>query len=177
MPMFICRWQNGDFSAVSARSRVDAIALLDEVGNAEECELFTVRNFVVHFKLRKEAEDLDEVVPVELEGFGEDTEDMLCKRVYPIYDKASTEATEDWPDEGTEIPQEKQEAAWKRVNDALITERNREWGMKKPVLSDDPQAAHLQELGNFPKSVVERAVREHRRRQIVEMPPKTDKIQ
>ena len=32
MPLFICRWQNGDFSAVSAASRKDANALLDEVG-------------------------------------------------------------------------------------------------------------------------------------------------
>ena len=43
MPLFICRWQNGDFSAVSASSKAAAIELLDEVGNAENCELFTMK--------------------------------------------------------------------------------------------------------------------------------------
>ena len=33
MPLFICRWQDGDFSAVSAASRDEAMELLDEVGN------------------------------------------------------------------------------------------------------------------------------------------------
>jgi hypothetical protein len=45
MPLFICRWQNGDFSAVSASSKKDAIELLDEVGNAETCELCWFHGF------------------------------------------------------------------------------------------------------------------------------------
>jgi hypothetical protein len=88
MPLFICRWQNGDFSAVHARSREDAIILLDEVGNAEQCELFAVRDFMVHFHLHDEVTDLEEMIPVELEGFGEDTFDMLCDRLYPVYQQA-----------------------------------------------------------------------------------------
>jgi hypothetical protein len=58
MPLFICRWQNGDFSAVSASSKIDAIELLDEVGNAETCELFTMKNFMMHFRLKQEAHAL-----------------------------------------------------------------------------------------------------------------------
>ncbi len=54
MPLFICRWQNGDFSAVSAASKKDTIELLDEVGNAETCELFTMKIFMVHFRLKQE---------------------------------------------------------------------------------------------------------------------------
>ena len=42
--MFICRWQNGDFSAVSAASRDEAMELLDEAGNADVADLFTVKN-------------------------------------------------------------------------------------------------------------------------------------
>jgi hypothetical protein len=53
MPLFICRWQNGDFSAVAAASMKAAIELLDEVGNAETCELFTMKNFTVHFRLKQ----------------------------------------------------------------------------------------------------------------------------
>ena len=53
MPLYICRWQNGDFSAVSAASKTDVIELLDEVGNAEVCELFTVKKIMVHFSLKQ----------------------------------------------------------------------------------------------------------------------------
>ena len=35
MPVYICRWPNGDFSIVSAVNKQRAIELLDEVGNAE----------------------------------------------------------------------------------------------------------------------------------------------
>jgi hypothetical protein len=84
MPLYICRWQNGDFSAVSASSRAEAIELLDEVGNAEVCELFAVKNFMVHFRLKEKTDELDDFVPVELEGFGEGTEDILCNHVYPF---------------------------------------------------------------------------------------------
>jgi hypothetical protein len=75
MPIYLCRWQNGDFSAVSASSKNDAIVLLDEVGNAEVCELFTMKNFMVHFRLKQETDEIDEIIPVELEGFGEETVD------------------------------------------------------------------------------------------------------
>jgi hypothetical protein len=63
MPLFICRWQNGDFSAVSASSKRDAIELLDEVGNAEVCELFTMKNFMVHFRLKQEVDEVDDFCP------------------------------------------------------------------------------------------------------------------
>jgi hypothetical protein len=98
MPVYICRWQNGDFSAVSASSRAEAIELLDEVGNAEVCELFAVKNFMVHFRLKDEADDVGEMAPVELEGFGEGTEGVLCDRVYPVYAKVAMDAVESWTD-------------------------------------------------------------------------------
>jgi hypothetical protein len=84
MPLFTCRWQNGDFSAVSAASRDEAMELLDEVGNADVADLFTVKNFMVHFQLKTEADNMEEPVPVELEGFGDGTYEMLCERVYPF---------------------------------------------------------------------------------------------
>jgi hypothetical protein len=87
MPLFICRWQNGDFSAVSAASRDEAMELLDEVGNADVADLFTAKNFMMHFHLKTEAESVEDAVPVELEGFGDKTYEMLCERVYPVYCK------------------------------------------------------------------------------------------
>jgi hypothetical protein len=176
MPLFICRWQNGDFSAVSARSRDDAIILLDEVGNAEEGELFTVKDFMVHFHLNDEATDLEEMIPVELEGFGEDTHDMLCDRVYPVYSQAIIRAEDGCP-EDEEVPQETVDAALKDVNDALTTERWRQWGTKEPEISDDPEAARLQMVvHNFPRAAAERVVKTHHR-EIVQMPPSTGEVQ
>lgn len=176
MPLFICRWQNGDFSAVSAASRDEAMELLDEVGNADVADVFTVRNFMVHFQLKEEADDVEELVPVELEGFGEETYDILRQRVYPVYSKASDEADEDWPATG-EVPKEKRDAALKVLNEALVTERMRKWASKKPKFSDDPDVAELQKQGDVPKRVAEKAVKERRRRAIVEMPPHSDEVQ
>src|SRR6266566_8647460 len=85
MPLFICRWQNGEFSAVSASSRAEALELLDEIGNADVADVFTAKRFMVHFHLKKQIENAEDPVPVDLEGFGEETYDTLCDRVYPVY--------------------------------------------------------------------------------------------
>ena len=73
MPRFICRWQNGDFSAVSASSREEAWNCSDEVGNADVADLFTAKRLMVHFQLKKQVDSLEEPMPVDLEGFGEET--------------------------------------------------------------------------------------------------------
>jgi hypothetical protein len=93
MPLFICRWQNGDFSAVGASSKEVAIDLLDEVANAEEGELFTVKDFMVYFRLKKEVSSIEGELPVELEGFGEKTYASLFERIYPVYERLLSEAT------------------------------------------------------------------------------------
>ena len=176
MSLYICRWQNGDFSAVSASSRAEAIELLDEVGNAEVCELFAVKNFMVHFRLKEETDEIDDFVPVELEGFGEGTEDILCDRVYPVYFKAAITEGEDWPD-NEEVSPRKVDATLRSLNEALIKERTRQWGSKEPQISDDPEAAHLQKVGHdIPKTVAERVVKEHRHRKLLDMPPGSNKV-
>ena len=73
MPLYICRWRNGSFSAVNARSRKHAILLLSEIGNAEACELFPVTDFMVHFRLKDEADNIEGASPVELQEFGGET--------------------------------------------------------------------------------------------------------
>jgi len=72
MPVFMCRWPNGDFSFVSARSKSEAIETLDEIANV-------VEDFMVHFRLEEDG-------TFELEGFGEETEEVIWKE-YPILDK------------------------------------------------------------------------------------------
>jgi hypothetical protein len=176
MPLFICRWQNGDFSVVNAASRDEAMELLDEVGNADVAALFTAKNFMAHFQLKTEIDNAEDGMPVELEGFGEETFEMICRRIYPVYDKASSSVIDDLPTSG-DVPKEKRDAALKTLNDALITERMREWDSKKPKLSDDPEVAELQQHADVPRPMAEQAVKERRRRAVTEMPSKSDKVQ
>ena len=147
MSLFICRWQDGDFSAVSAASRDEAMELLDEVGNADVADLFTVKNFMVHFQLKTEADNMEEPVPVELEGFGESTHEMLCERVYPVYSKVSGKVVDDLPTTG-EMPKEKRDAALKTLNEALVTERMRKRD------SRNPRSPTTQMLPNFRRRAI-----------------------
>src|SRR5260370_7719904 len=107
MPLFICRWQNGDCSAVSASSREEAMELLDEVGNADVAEVFTAKRFMVHFQLKKRVDSVEEPVPVDLEGFGQETYDTLCERVYPVYSKASMRV-HNTPPPNNDVPKQEQ---------------------------------------------------------------------
>jgi hypothetical protein len=43
MPLYLCRWPNGDCSVVWARNREDAIGELDQVGNAKGYPLIPFR--------------------------------------------------------------------------------------------------------------------------------------
>ncbi len=79
MPVFMCRWSNGDCSFVSARNKSKAIEALDEIANAEGCPLSVVEDFMVHFHL-------DDDGTLQSEGFGEGTENTIWKD-YPILDE------------------------------------------------------------------------------------------
>ncbi len=176
MPLFICRWQNGDFSAVSAVSREEAMELLDEVGNADVAELFTTKRFMVHFQLKKQVDNVEEPVPVDLDGFGDETYEMLCDRVYLVYSKASIMVHDDWPTSG-DVPKGKYDTALKMLEEALMTERMRNWDSKTAELSDDPEVAELQKRADVPRPMAEQAVKERRRHAIAEMPSQSDKVQ
>jgi len=140
--VFVCRWQNGDFSVASARSREEAVSLLAEVGNAEICEVFTVENFMVHFHIKSEADDFEEMLPVKFGGFGEQTHRMLCERMYPAYCAAISEIDKDRPNVD-DVLKEKLNAAWKLLDNALSTERNRQYIEKPPELRTDSQRPWL----------------------------------
>jgi hypothetical protein len=84
--------------------------LLDEVDNAELGDLFTVKDFMVHFRLKKAPDGIDDMFPVELEEFGEDTLDMLSEQVYPVFSKAVMDVDKDWPDDEQQVPPEKWDA-------------------------------------------------------------------
>jgi hypothetical protein len=124
MPVFVCRWQSGDFSAVSAQSREEAIELLAEVGDAETCDMYTTDNFMVHFHIKNEADNFEEMLPVKFGGFGEYTHRMLCERIYPAYCAAISEIDKDRP-HANDVPRAKFTAASELLSNALSTEKKR----------------------------------------------------
>ncbi|MGH9632879.1 MAG: hypothetical protein ACRD7E_31630 [Bryobacteraceae bacterium] len=73
--MFMSRWPNGDISFVSARTREDAIVILDELDDA--AELRQVRDFVVDFRLNDEGD-------LELKEFGENCREAISLWAYPL---------------------------------------------------------------------------------------------
>jgi hypothetical protein len=85
MPLFLCRWPNGDCSVVLARTRDDAIIELDQVGNAEGCPITQVRTFQIHFVLTDRGE-------LALEGFGEGTKEDVISWAYPLLENALADA-------------------------------------------------------------------------------------
>ena len=72
--MLMCRWMNGDVSFVSARTKEDAIVMLDEWDNAEGAEISQIRDFMVDFRLNDEGD-------LELAEFGESCRDTILESV------------------------------------------------------------------------------------------------
>jgi hypothetical protein len=77
MRLYLCRWDNGDFSVVQAESKEHAIEMLDDVANAEGLRLYEITDFMVRFRLSDGG-------TVELEGFGEEFDNYVRERVHPI---------------------------------------------------------------------------------------------
>ncbi|MDA2925243.1 hypothetical protein MYX65_11450 [Acidobacteria bacterium AH-259-L09] len=62
MPLYMCRWENGDVSFVWAVKKDAAIEALDEVANAEGYPIIPIHDFMVHFHLTDDGE-------LQFEGF------------------------------------------------------------------------------------------------------------
>ncbi len=115
MPLFLCRWPNGDCSAVLARSEPGALIKLDELANAEGCPLVRLDDFLVHFRLKDDGE-------LALESFGEVTDEEIWEFCYPILDdvKGQVQVEQDDSSSGTLTP-----AQTTRVREAVGQERER----------------------------------------------------
>lgn len=85
MPLFLCRWPNGDCSIVWARNAEDAIVELDQVGNAEGCPIVQLRTFQAHLVLTDHGE-------LALEALGDGTGQQIVSSVYPLLDTALSDA-------------------------------------------------------------------------------------
>jgi hypothetical protein len=80
MPLYLCRWPNGDCSVVWARNKDEAVIELNQVGNAEGCPLIPLRQFQVHFRLANEGK-------LEFESLGEGTSEQLFALAYPVLEQ------------------------------------------------------------------------------------------
>ena len=157
MPVFMCRWPNGDSSFVLARNKSKAIEALDEIDNAEGCPLSVVEDFMVHFYL-------DDDGSLELDGFGEVTENTIWKD-YPILDETLDRIYEESKD-GPVTPEH-----MKVIGEAVRKERERVKAktMKQP-------ATHLgQELKkamDAPTSIIDQQIEEAAMEELKEFKPK-----
>ena len=115
MPLYLCRWPNGDFSVVSAPSERSAAEYLDELDNAEGCPIFAIRNFMAHFRLTDDG-------TFEFEGFGEETGTAVWE-AYPVLDEAVLRIRKDDPDFSLYEPKDPEQAAM--IESAVQMERER----------------------------------------------------
>ena len=88
MPLFLCRWPNGDFSIVSASNETHAIAQLHEHGDVEPVELWQMPNCLMTFQL-------DNLGDFELCGFGALTMKFINDNCYPALAQAIGKAERD----------------------------------------------------------------------------------
>ncbi len=157
MPVFMCRWSNGDFSFVSARDKSKAIEALDEIDNAEGCPLSVVEDFMVHFRLEEDG-------TFELDGFGEVTENTIWKD-YPILDETLDRIFQEV--KGEPLTREDMQV----IGEAVSKERER----VKPKGVQQPETNLGQEIKkvmDVPTSIIDQEIKEAAMEELKEFKPK-----
>ena len=82
MPVFLCRWPNGDIALVAARTKNDAIEKLDEFGNADHADLFQLTDLLIDFSLKD-----DGCLELGNPAFGDRALDQIMEKAYPELEK------------------------------------------------------------------------------------------
>jgi hypothetical protein len=136
MALYLCRWENGDFSVIQARNKEHAVEMLDEVANAEGLLLYAITDFMAHFRLTDEG-------VVELEGFGEEFGDHVRKRVHPVLGELDVSLYDAAPEDKA------------RIKAAVDLERSRLKAGPAPE-PDTELGKQLQAQMNLPSSVINR---------------------
>lgn len=77
MPVYFCRWPNGDLSIVGAPNKEEAVIRLDEFGNADGADIVQIGEFLADFRLTDGGD-------LELSEFGEATYDRIMEKGYPL---------------------------------------------------------------------------------------------
>lgn len=153
MPVFLCRWPNGDFSLVAAPHKAAAIEELDEVANAEGSPMRRMPAFQAHFRLN----DAGELV---LEQFGDATIEAIMSFCYPLLENARQEnldrAAEEGRDADPDAPTSEEQA---RIAAAVRRERER----VKPGPGPTPcteLGERIKQQTDAPTSMIDRYTRE-----------------
>ena len=155
MPMFLCRWPNGGCSAVWARDEQDAISRLDEVGDAEPCEIGPLPEFQVHFRPTNEGN-------LELDDFGDETEPLIWRMAYPLLDQVEIEIMAEREASGTD---ELTAAQQERIRQAAAHELERmspvsPVGMDPAEASASPRRGRLQPGSDATTRLVDEMMRD-----------------
>jgi hypothetical protein len=113
--LYLCRWQNGEFSLVKADDRKEAVLQLDEWAGAEPAWLVPMETCMVDFRLNDRGE-------IELNEFGEETAEFIWDTCYPELDQVLSS------EDALKHPNDKrsQKAAGK-IRKAVEHERKRLW--------------------------------------------------
>jgi hypothetical protein len=145
MPIFMCRWPNGDVSFLSARNKEDAIIMLDEWDKAELAELRQIRDFMVDFRLTDRGE-------LGFQSFGEDCQNEIWERAYPILAKALDDAP-------INVAGEPTPAGKSSIRKAVEVERERLIDKKVPKLADTELGRTIQKQLGAPAAMIDRRVK------------------
>lgn len=148
MPVFACRWTNGDVSFVMAPSKEAAIEQLDEIANAEGCPVTRVPEFQIHLTLTDDGR-------VDFEGWGELTEDFVWKTLYPrLYEAWGIVWDEQEKTNDRTLTPKQQE----RIRRAVQEERER-IRHKKVTEPQTEVGKDIKRMSDMPTSLVNKIVR------------------
>ena len=160
MPLFACRWPNGDVSFVMAPSKDRAVELLDEIDNAEGCPIVRVSDFQIHLRLSDSGE-------FEFEQFGENTDHWVLRHLYPGLDEAWRMIGEEQGESDNPAITPEQQA---RILLAVSQERER----VQPSQAAEPETLLGKDIKcdlNMPTSLVDKIVRRGLRRRLKRFTP------
>ena len=138
MALYLCRWENGDFSIVQASNRECAIEMLDEEANAEGLPLYVITDFMAHFRLTDEG-------TVELEAFGELFGEHVREHVHPVLGKLDVSPHDAAPEDKT------------RIKNAVQLERNRVKA-EQSAEPDTELGKRIKAQTDMPTSVINRHI-------------------
>ena len=154
MAIYLCRWPNGDFSIVNAKTKGDAIEMLDEWGNAEQASLTRLLDCMFDFRLGDDGQ-------IELANIGETTHACIMETCYPNLDKAF--ATAEWDETGLDYS----EQGHRQIREAVELERTRLWDSQPPAKeAETGLGREIQKQLGAASVVVNRIVREAARKRL-----------
>jgi hypothetical protein len=135
-------------SIVNAKTKAEAIEMLDEWGNAERAIVSRMTDCTIDFRLADDGQ-------FELVDVGECTHENVIEKCYPELNKAF--AAVEWDEEGLDYSAE----GYRQIRAAVELERTRQRGDQPPSKEAETGIGReIQRQTDAPSGVVDRIVRE-----------------